>query len=199
MEKEIESKFNELEQRIKTQEELTESTQKIIISLTGNIKAVSMVYDDIQLLKNNMVKNYEKKLANNEIRKLQAEKIRDKQLPESINVVINSICNSNQNVFENLFSEPNEINNQMTRHEINYFLSYFFNPKYESGKFIHETGFRLTSTTVGFVTGRDHASVLHSCKVVKDLRINAKYNTKIEDLLKTCELAIMESLKKEEK
>lgn len=197
---EIEKKFNELEQRIKTHDDLIKSNQKLITSLMSKLKSVSTIYTNIQTIQKDNLKTLQNRMALNETRKLQAENLRKSILPKVIKAVIDVVCKTNNNLFENLFVEKNQTVNQITRHEINYCLSYFFNPRFKEGVYISEANVNLCSTSIGLITGRDHATVLYSCiTVLNDLKTNKKYKAHIDVMLAKCLVEITESLKKEEK
>lgn len=185
--------FNKLEKRIKKQEEL-------VASLSNKLNSVAVIYTNIQMKQKDNLKTFENRMAIIEARKLQAENMRKSILPKVVKSVIDVVCKSNNNTFENLFLESNFINNQMTRHEVNYCLNYYFNPRFKGGKYILESNISLGLSSIGLITSRDHASVLHSCNVIiNETETIKKYKIYIDAMLAQCLIAIKESLKVEEK
>lgn len=150
-----------------------------ITELENKVEILCFSFDRI------LRKNDERKLAND---------VLNGKLPLLFAKIIDIICKDNLTTFESVINERNELKNQTSRHFIHYVLQKYFN---EYTSYSERLKLRLSLASIGYITNRDHASVCHSIKKIKDFcDTDLKYKEKFESIVSKCEIEIIKESNK---
>ena len=166
--------------------EQTDKQEKQIELLRSEVHEMKPIYDTITAINQEYMDKILKMTAN-KVKKKQFAQMRYDDLCVQVKGVIDIVLRRNNNKFENVMNDKNINQNQMTRHEIHYCVKRYFN-SYENIHFASKLGIDLSLGKIGSITDRDHASVLHSCKVVEgQATVSKSYNNHIGLIIKECD------------